>query len=534
MLRGVAHPAELAPSNDLVEQLEAARLAEQARLDALKGPGARNRLGQFATPPRLSLELARLARSLWRTRSERVRFLDPAVGTGSFYGALRQAFPAREIETAAGVEMDPAFARAARRIWAKTGLRVTGADFTRLAPPPPGRQFNLIMSNPPYVRHHHLPAADKRRLQAAALEQLGLRVSGLAGLYCHFLFLCHRWMDDGALAVWLVPSEFMEVNYGAAVRRYLAERVTLRRIHRFNPADVQFADALVTSAVVVFEKRPPQPGGRAAFSHGGTLAQPDVTEDIALADLRGADKWTLRPRRTARHKVTGSHTLGDLFQINRGLATGANSFFIMSRSDAAAHGIPDIAMKPVLPGPKTLEGTVIEADADGWPAIPQPLALVDCTLPEEAIRERYPRFWAHLQAGMRDGVHNGYLASRRRPWYSQEQREPAPFLCTYMGRQGTSGRPFRFVWNKSRALAANVYLMMYPRPALAQALGRDPALAEDVFRALNELENERLIAEARVYGGGLHKLEPSELAALPVRRFPRCTPSCAIQEEAPS
>ncbi len=523
MLRGVAHPAELAPSNDLVERLEAARLTEQARLDGLKGAGARNRLGQFATPPRLSLDLARLARSLWRTRSERVRFLDPAVGTGSFYGALRQAFPAGEIETAAGVEIDPAFARAARRLWAKTGLRVTGADFTRLSPPEP--RFNLIMSNPPYVRHHHLPTEAKRRLQAAALGQLGLRVSGLAGLYCHFLFLCHRWMDTGALAVWLVPTEFMEVNYGAAVRRYLAEHVTLRRIHRFDPADVQFADALVTSAVVVFEKQPPKPGDRAVFSHGGTVAQPDVTENIALSDLRGADKWTMRPRRSARRKVTGSHTLGDFFQVKRGLATGANSFFIMSRSDAADRGIPDFAMKPVLPGPKSLEETVIEADTDGWPAIPQQLALIDCSLPEEEIRDRYRRFWAHLQAGMRDGVHNGYLASRRRPWFSQEQREPAPYLCTYMGRRGTSGRPFRFVWNKSRALAANVYLMMYPRPALARALGRDPALAEEVFRALNELESERLIDEARVYGGGLHKLEPSELAALPVRRFPGCTPS---------
>ncbi len=525
MLRGVAHTAELAPRNVLVERLETARLTEQARLDALKGPGARNRLGQFATPPRLALALARLARSLWHTRAERVRFLDPAVGTGSFYAALRQAFPAPEIETAAGVEIDPAFGRVARKLWAKTGLRVTGADFTRLAPPPPERPFNLIMSNPPYVRHHHLPREDKRRLQAAAREQLGLHVSGLAGLYCHFLFLCHRWMDAGALAVWLIPSEFMDVNYGAAVRQYLAEHVTLRRIHRFNPDDVQFADALVTSAIVVFEKKLPQPGERAVLSHGGTLAQPEVTENIALADLHGADRWALRPRRTTRRTVTGSHTLGDLFQIKRGLATGANSFFIMPRLDAAARGIPGIAMKPVLPGPRSLDATIIEADADGWPAIPQPLALIDCALPEEEIRKRYPRLWAHLAAGLREGVHNGYLASRRRPWYSQEHREPAPYLCTYMGRRGTSGRPFRFIWNKSRALAANVYLMMYPRPVLAQALGRDPALAAEVFRALNDLEDDRLIAEARVYGGGLHKLEPSELAALPVRRFPRCTPS---------
>jgi hypothetical protein len=49
----------------------------------------------------------------------------------------------------------------------------------------------------------------------------------------------------------------MDVNYGRVLKRYLTERVTLRRIHRFDASDVQFDDALVTSAVVVFENTPP-------------------------------------------------------------------------------------------------------------------------------------------------------------------------------------------------------------------------------------------------------------------------------------
>ena len=48
----------------------------------------------------------------------------------------------------------------------------------------------------------------------------------------------------------------MDVNYGKAVKHYLLSRVTLLHIHRFDPNDVQFADALVSSAVVWFRNKP--------------------------------------------------------------------------------------------------------------------------------------------------------------------------------------------------------------------------------------------------------------------------------------
>jgi hypothetical protein len=35
-------------------------------------------------------------------------------------------------------------------------------------------------------------------------------------------------------------------------RRYLTDQVTLMRVHRFDPADVQFSDALVSLAVLMF------------------------------------------------------------------------------------------------------------------------------------------------------------------------------------------------------------------------------------------------------------------------------------------
>lgn len=60
-------------------------------------------------------------------------------------------------------------------------------------------------------------------------------------------------MSEDGIAGWLIPSEFMDVNYGKALKAYLLREVTLLHIHRFEPNNVQFDDALVSSAVVWFK-----------------------------------------------------------------------------------------------------------------------------------------------------------------------------------------------------------------------------------------------------------------------------------------
>ncbi|MGH9452151.1 MAG: Eco57I restriction-modification methylase domain-containing protein [Terriglobia bacterium] len=494
------------------QTIEGRRQSEQARLDSLKTAAERNKWGQFATPFELALSLARYAHKALGERS--LRFLDPAVGTGSFYSALSQAVPAITIEAATGIELDPLFAEAATNLWGKSGLRIVQGDFTKQKPPP--QRFDLVLTNPPYVRHHHLEAAQKARLKAQPAHSLHMEISGLAGLYCYFLLLCHDWLEDNGLAIWLIPSEFMDVNYGVTLRRYLGERVTLLHIHRFCPTDVQFTDALVSSAVVVFRKSHPSAGHHVRFSFGGPIDDPQREAQVPLDTLRTSRKWTQFP---ARMKVatTDELTLGDLFTIKRGLATGSNSFFILDDKEIKHWHIPRRFLKPILPGPRYLTTDIIEPQTAEAPAVFPRLYLLDCSEPEDKIKMTWPRFYEYLQKGHENEIAASYLTSHRSPWYSQEQRPPAPFLCTYMGRSANGRHPFRFIWNRSDATAHNVYLMLYPKSRLQEALTNHPELEAKVFAALQRITPGQLVAEGRVYGGGLHKVEPKELAQIPAR-----------------
>ena len=80
-----------------------------------------------------------------------------------------------------------------------------------------------------------------------------------------------------------------------------------------------------------------------------------------------------------------------------------------------------------------------------------------------------------------------------------------------MGRGRNGAKPFRFILNHSQATACNVYLMFYPKPMFARAFERNPELLRTVWEFLNEIETDELLEHGRVYGGGLHKLEPKEL-----------------------
>ena len=52
---------------------------------------------------------------------------------------------------------------------------------------------------------------------------------------------------------------------------------------------------------------------------------------------------------------------------------------------------------------------------------------------------------------------------------------------------------------------------------MQEAIKKHPELAARVFEALRSVTPAQFISEGRVYGGGLHKVEPKELAQIPAR-----------------
>ena len=126
---------------------EERRLAIQAELDAAKDQAERNRMGQFATPTELAVQIIEYARGQLN-ETEEVRFIDPAIGTGSFYSALLKVFPAGRLTRTVGYEVDPHYGEPAARLWKGTMLDVRLEDFTLAAPPIGQREVQPVGLQP--------------------------------------------------------------------------------------------------------------------------------------------------------------------------------------------------------------------------------------------------------------------------------------------------------------------------------------------------------------------------------------------------
>ena len=243
---------------------------------------------------------------------------------------------------------------------------------------------------------------------------------------------------------------------------------------------------------------------------GGSLTQPARVQKIAIEQLRDARRWTVPFPAVIDRDETGI-CIDDLFAVKRGIATGANDFFILDRTRAHDLGLPEEVLRPLLPKVRQLPTDEVAARSDGYPDLEPQLCLLDCDLSDSQVRQRYPRLSDYLTSADGTGIRERNLVRHRRPWYRQEQREPAPYLCTYMGRGQNGSPPLRFIWNRSKAVATNTYLFLYPKAALAELLQSDDTKARDVFELLKRASRDTMGTAWRTHAGGMHKIEPGDL-----------------------
>lgn len=443
--------------------------------------------------------------------------LDPGAGSG---GLLIPAARDRGRGKARllGLDLDPlaiSMLKANVRLRGMAGVEARQANF--LLDELPERP-DTIICNPPYSRHHVIPAEEKLAIHDGFEERLGVRFNGLAALHVLFLVRALEVAADGARIAFITPSDWLDVGYGKKIKEWLLANAQVEAIVLIEESHLFFEGVMTTAAITLIRKTAPtsEPTRLLHIEGDPTRIMPSavisaLTESqfapAQLAFCRSSEamldatgKWSRPPLKRRR-----GQPLGSFARIRRGIATGSNRFFVISEAQRRTLGIPVSELKRCITSPRIFSGSELTAEAMDSLPDDVPRWLVDNSDPEAAKEKT--ALGRYLRRGLRQRIHHGYLAARRSPWHRLEQRGESPILFTYFNRDAP-----RFIRNRCGAVPLNNWLIIEPN----DGVDCDALYELLQSRTVREQLNER----RRVYGGGLWKLEPSELVEVRVSGQP--------------
>lgn len=453
---------------------------------------SRKAKGQYFTPSSIADRITSILPDL-KNKS----ILDPGCGTGSFPVSIAENKNNEHDQSKyLGVESDPLLALATafslESIHAPASWKVIYRNFMLLSRD--GLQgylpIGVVICNPPFVRFQRtarestLIDKNQRRItdknNIESLIEADIRIPSLSGSHMYFLAHSASLLEENGEMIFILPSGIESLDYGAKVL------TQLKRCFKVNIVE-----------------------DRISSWHSIDNCQtttPDVDISI-LKFVKVCRKLEDGAHRDNYADQSGFFHLREIARVHRGISTGCNSFFILSKSKVAELQLTGDHLEKVVPTRIRLPSERI--DYEDWVALckqnkPCWLLSISRTRSFNSL-DRHIR--AYIDRGVVKGIHDLPTCRNRRPWYSVPMQNPPDLIFTYFSRNNP-----RFLVNAARLNILTNLLGVYFEPRVR------PEEVDKLCEALNSSLSEWIKSKevGRLYAKGLRKFEPSDILELPI------------------
>jgi hypothetical protein len=264
-----------------------------------------------------------------------------------------------------------------------------------------------------------------------------------------------------ARIVLIAKLDVLESSAALALRQLVTDRYSVTHIH------VSGDDA--DGAVIWIGNATPSIKQAVVLSRGGLPTSPKHMIDIPINAVRNTENWSdIVPGDAVEETVTADQ-LSAYFDIRPGVTTGNDKLLILPTSEIERLGIEADAFRPVLPDPSQLDDEIIEGRPGGFPDTNERLMILQVDSDVD-LKARYPNLASHLETA-------GALEAEETPvWYALETPPVPPIVCA-----ARDGQPCCFFLNRSKAIATDKFVALYPKPAVAAAIAGNASLVAQIW-----------------------------------------------------
>ncbi len=458
----------------------------------------RKKFAQFFTPFQLASLMAD-----WLLGNQKLKtVLEPAFGLGIFSRALLSKKNELSIK---GFDIDEKIFAEAKEIFndsPNVDIHLEDYMFNDW-----NNKYDGIICNPPYFKFHDY---DNKTILNEIENRLKIKLNGFTNLYTLFLLKSIYQINPNGRLAYIIPSEFLNSDYGKLVKSALIKNKVLRHIIVFDFEENVFDDALTTACILLCSND--KHSQNVKFS---TIKKIDDLELIKnyisdyphnniydstfdINELEPEVKWRKYYQKQNGIRYKNLIPFSSVAKVVRGIATGANEYFTFSKSKANQYGIDEKYLIPCICKAMDVKDNFFTTDNFH--------SLVNGdrqTFLLNAIGSKDENVLKYLELGEKSGIDKKYLTACRTPWYSLENRPPSPIWVSVFNRNG-----LKFIRNEANISNLTTFHCVYPvQNSLFDNVNIDVLFAY----LLTDVAREIFEDNRREYGNGLQKFEPNDL-----------------------
>ncbi len=447
----------------------------------------RKKFAQFFTPEQIATFMTNW---LLNGKMGTLNILEPAIGLGIFTRTMLKTNPLINV---IGYDIDETIFKCAQSNFNQNRNNVCLCNENYLTSSWSDK-YDGIICNPPYLKFHDY---DNTSLVPLVNEKLGIHLTGFTNIYSLFLLKSIFQLKEGGKLAYIIPSEFLNSDYGVEVKRVLVQSGVLRHIIVVDFTQCAFDDALTTACILFCEKT--SPSDNICFSRIDTISElaSSFNDYVAInrKELNPEIKWRQYYEAGNSSKYKSLVPFSTFARVSRGIATGANNYFTFNESKKDAYNIPKDCFLPCICHSIDVQDIIFTSeDFEKLSALDKNLYLFNGSANDtnEYVKN-------YLELGIENGINKRHLTANRSPWYALENRKPAPIWVSVFNRNG-----LRFVRNLANAYNLTTFHCIYN-------ISKD--IETDILFAylITDMAKEIFYENSRQYGNGLIKFEPNDL-----------------------